>query len=178
MSKVRHGLNGYLTYPLSPWVFQISPLHDLLINKYIYQKILRIQTCSIQIFNVLALNSYFHFVSTSILWPVNGIWNGRDQPFCCVVNAEKAKLTTCLLWNVAKKLFTNKIKTIVEIILKYFIFQYVLSFCLYLYPMVCCWHLKLAKISGPASWLKVQRCFYEGFWRPTDWKKSCLQVQY
>lgn len=32
----------------------------------------------------------------------------------------------------------TKIKTIVEITLPYFIFQYVLSFCLYLYPMVCC----------------------------------------
>lgn len=118
----------------------------------------------------MALNSYFHFVSTPILWPVNGIWNRRDQPFCCVVNAEKAKLTTCLLWNVAKKLFMNKIKTIVEITLQYFIFQYVLSFCLYLYPMVCCWHLKLAKISGPASWLKVQMFL----WRflKTDWLKE------
>ena len=138
---------------------------------------MRIQTCSIQICNLLALNSYFHFVSTSFLWPVNGIWNGRDQPFCYVVNTEKAKLTTCPLWNVAKKLFMNKIKTIVEIILKYFIFQYVLSFCLYLYPMVCCWLLKLAKISGSASWLKVRRCFYEDFWRPTDWKNS-LQIQH
>lgn len=160
MSKVWYGLNGYLMYPLSPWVFQISPLHDLLINTYIYLKILTFQTCSIKMCNLLALNSCFHFVSTHFLWLVNGIWNRRDQPFCCVVNTEKAKLTTCLLWNVAKKLFMNKIKIRMEITLQYFIYQYVLSFCLYLYPTLYCWHLELAKISGTASWLKVQMFLY------------------
>ncbi len=62
-----------------------------------------------------------------------------------------------------------------EITLKYFIFQYVLSFCLYLYPTLYCWHLQLAKICGPASWLKVQM-FY--FWRPNDSKKDSFLVQY
>lgn len=44
-----------------------------------------------------------------------------------------------------------KDKTVVEITPEYFIFQYMLSVSL-----SYAWDLKLAKMSGVASWLKVQ----------------------
>ena len=108
---------------------------------------------SVQIVNFLVLKSCFHFVSTLILWPVNGTSNSHDQPVCCVANTEKSKLATRVHWNVANKLFTNKIKITVEITLQHFFFRYVLSLCLYLYPVVCCLAFEIGQTFWSRPWM-------------------------
>lgn len=86
-----------------------------------------------------------------------------------------ALLTTCLLWNAAKRLCKNKIKTTMEITLQHLIFNMYCHFvCI---SLLWCCHLTLSICSGPASWFMVQ-CFYEGFWRQTGWKRNSLPFQF